>query len=102
SLDQLNPGDPLSPTAITSAQRRLYDLGVFARVDAAIENPDGETDRKYVLYNIEEAARYSLAVGVGAELGRIGGCQTCFDAPAGQGGISPRGCFGISPEKFWG
>ena len=39
------------------------------RWTAAIENPDGETDRKYVLYNMEEAARYSLAVGVGAELG---------------------------------
>ena len=61
-------------TAITDTQRRLYDLGVFAKVDAAIENPDGETDRKYVLYNMEEAARYSLAAGVGAELARIGGC----------------------------
>ena len=78
----LNPGDPLSPTAITDTQRRLYDLGVFAKVDAAIENPDGETDRKYVLYNMEEAARYSLAAGVGAELARIGGCQTCLGAGA--------------------
>ena len=78
------------PTAITDTQRRLYDLGVFAKVDAAIENPDGETDRKYVLYNMEEAARYSLALGVGAELARIGGCQTCLDAPAGQTGFSPR------------
>ena len=63
---QLNPGDPLSPTAITDTQRRLYDLGIFARVDAAIENPDGETDHKYVIYNMEEAARYSLAFGAGA------------------------------------
>ena len=77
---QLNPGDPLSPTAITDTQRRLYDLGVFAKVDAAIENPDGETDRKYVLYDMEEAARYSLATGVGAELARIGGCTTCLGA----------------------
>ena len=68
----LSPGDPLSPTAMTDTQRRLYGLGVFARVDAAIQNPDGDTDRKYVLYNLEEARRYSLAVGFGAELGRIG------------------------------
>jgi outer membrane protein assembly complex protein YaeT len=98
----LNPGDPLSPTAITDTQRRLYDLGVFARVNAAIENPDGETDRKYVLYNMEEAARYSLAVGVGAELGRIGGCQTCLDAPAGQNGFSPRVSFDIARNNLWG
>jgi len=32
----LNPGDPLSPAAIAETQRRLYDLGVFAKVDAAI------------------------------------------------------------------
>jgi len=36
---------------------------------------------------MEEAARYSLAAGVGAELGRIGGCQTCLDAPAGATGF---------------
>ena len=66
---KINPGDPLSPTAITDTQRRLYDLGVFAKVDAAIENPDGETDRKNVLFNMEEAARYSMAVGVGRGTG---------------------------------
>jgi outer membrane protein insertion porin family len=98
----LNPGDPLSPTAITDTQRRLYDLGVFARVDAGIENPDGETDHKYVLYNMEEAARYSLAFGVGAELARIGGCQTCLDAPAGQTGFSPRVSFDITRNNMWG
>jgi outer membrane protein assembly complex protein YaeT len=99
---ELNPGDPLSPTAITSTQRRLYDLGVFAKVDAAIENPDGETSRKFVLYNMEEAARYSMAVGVGAELGRIGGCQTCLDAPAGATGFSPRVSFDVTRINLWG
>ncbi len=71
----LNPGDPLSPTEITDTQRRLYDLGVFSRVDAAIQDPDGDTDSKYVLYDLEEARRYSVAVGFGAEFGRIGGCD---------------------------
>ena len=98
----LNPGDPLSPTAITDTQRRLYDLGVFARVDAAIENPEGESDRKYVLYNMEEAARYSLAAGVGAELARIGGCQTCLDAPAGQAGFSARVSLDLARNNLWG
>jgi outer membrane protein assembly complex protein YaeT len=99
---ELNPGDPLSPTAIASTQRQLYDLGVFAKVDAAIENPDGETNRKYVLYNMEEAARYSIAVGVGAEVGRIFGCQTCLEAPAGTAGFSPRFSFDIARHNMWG
>ncbi|MDE3164672.1 MAG: BamA/TamA family outer membrane protein, partial [Acidobacteriota bacterium] len=99
---QLNPGDPLSPTAITDTQRRLYDLGVFAKVDAAIQNPDGDTDSKYVVYNMEEAARYSLGLGFGAEFARIGGCQTCLDAPAGQAGFSPRVSMDLTRINLWG
>jgi outer membrane protein assembly complex protein YaeT len=99
---RLNPGDPLSPTAITETQRRLYDLGVFARVDAAIQDPDGESSHKYVLYNLDEAHRYSLATGFGAELGRIGGCQTCFDAPAGAAGFSPRISLDLTRNNLWG
>jgi outer membrane protein assembly factor BamA len=98
----LGPGDPLSPTAITDIQRRLYDLGVFSKVDAAIQDPDGETTSKYVLYNMDEARRYSLAVGLGAELGRIGGCRNCLDAPAGATGFSPRISFDISRNNLWG
>ena len=82
---KINPGNPLSHTAITDAQRRLYDLGVFAKVDTAIQNPEGETDRKYVLFNMEEAARYSMAVGLGAELARIGGCHELLRAQAQTG-----------------
>jgi outer membrane protein assembly complex protein YaeT len=97
---RLNPGDPLSPIAITDTQRRLYDLGVFAKVDAAVENPDGDTDRKYVLYNMEEAARYSLGLGVGAELARIGGCQSCLGA--GQTGFSGRVSLDLTRNNLWG
>jgi outer membrane protein insertion porin family len=98
----LSPGDPLSPSAITDAQRRLYDLGVFAKVDAAIQNPDGEGERKYVLYNMDEAGRYSFAAGFGAELGRIGGCKTCLDSPGGATGFSPRVSLDLSRGNLWG
>jgi outer membrane protein insertion porin family len=97
---RINPGDPLSPTKITDTQRRLYDLGVFAKVDAAIENPDGETIRKNVLYNIEEAARYSLAVGVGAELARLGGCANCLGTSST--GASARVSVDVSRNNLWG
>src|ERR1019366_1907254 len=97
---RIHPGDPLSPTAITVTQRRLYDLGVFAKVDAAVQNPDGETDRKYVIYNMEEAARYSMSAGVGAELARIGGCQSCLGA--GQTGFSARVSLDLARNNLWG
>ena len=98
----LNPGDPLSPIEMTQIQRRLYDIGVFAKVDTAIQNPDGATDRKYVLFNLDEARRYSTAIGVGAEVGRIGGCSSCLQSPAGATGFSPRISFNISRANLWG
>jgi outer membrane protein assembly complex protein YaeT len=98
----LHPGDPLSPTAISDIQRRLYDLGVFAKVDAAIQDPDGDTSSKYVLYNLEEARPFSVAAGFGAQLGRIGGCDTCLDAPAGTTGFSPRVSMDVTRGNLWG
>ena len=98
----LAPGDPLSQSQITGSQRRLYDLGIFARVDAAIQNPDGEEPDKYVVYSLEEAGRYSLNVGFGAEIGNIGGGTTSLDSPAGTAGFSPRFSFGISRLNFLG
>jgi len=93
---ELKPGDPLSPTAMRDTQHRLYDLGVFARVDTAIQNPDGDTQEKYVLFDMEEAGRYSIATGFGAEFARIGGCTQCLDAPQGQTGFAPDFTLGVS------
>jgi outer membrane protein assembly complex protein YaeT len=98
----LNPGDPLSPTRMSDTQHRLYDLGVFAKVDMAIQNPDGETQNKYVIYQMEEARLYSLTVGVGAEIAKIGGCQTCLEAPAGQAGFAPRVSLDVTRLNLWG
>jgi outer membrane protein insertion porin family len=98
----LHAGDPLSQSQINGIQRRLYDLGIFSRVDAAIQNPDGEEPNKYVLYSLEEAGRYSMNVGVGAEIGRIGGGTTSLNSPAGVTGFSPRFSFGISRLNFLG
>jgi outer membrane protein assembly complex protein YaeT len=98
----LKPGDPLSPTAERETQRKLYDLGVFARVDTAIQNPDGDTSDKYVLYDMEEARKYSIAMGFGAEFARIGGCSTCLEAPQGQTGFAPDATLDISRLNLWG
>jgi outer membrane protein insertion porin family len=98
----LKAGDPLSPTAMRETQRRLYDLGVFARVDTAIQNPDGDTRQKYVLYDVEEAHKYSLATGFGAEFAKIGGCSQCLEAPAGANGVSPDFSLDVSRLNLWG
>ena len=98
----LKAGDPLSPTAERDTQRKLYELGVFARVDTAIQNPDGDTSEKYVLYDMEEARKYSIAWGFGAEFARIGGCSTCLEAPQGQNGFAPDATLDASRLNLWG
>jgi len=99
---QMKPGDPLSPTTMRDTQHRLYDLGVFARVDTAIQNPDGDNPDKYVLYDMEEARKYSITTGFGAEFGRVGGCSECLEAPAGQNGFSPDFSLDVSRLDLWG
>jgi outer membrane protein insertion porin family len=86
----LKPGDPLSPVHETNIQQGLYNLGIFARVDTAIQNPDGATDYKYVLYNFQEANRYSMNVGLGAIVGRFGTPNTStLSGATGVTGFSP-------------
>ena len=99
---ELTRGEPLSLAQETDSQRRLYDLGIFARVNTAIQNPDGDEAQKYVLYDIDEARHYSLNVGVGAQIARIGGGVTSLDNPAGTTGFAPRLAFGISRLNFLG
>jgi outer membrane protein assembly complex protein YaeT len=99
----LKAGDPLSPTAQTNIQKTLYDLGVFANVDTAIENPDGETDHKYVLYRFDEANRYTFSVGFGAQLAQFGTPNsTSLAAPGGTTGVSPEGSVTVSRHNFLG
>ena len=69
----IRPGDPISQGRIGETQQKLYDLGIFSKVQTALQNPDGKEESKYVLFQLDEAARYSFNVGVGAELARIGG-----------------------------
>jgi outer membrane protein insertion porin family len=101
---ELKPGSPLSLTAMANIQRKLYDLGIFSQVDMAIQNPDGEEDNKYVVYNLDEARRYSLTTGFGLQFARIGGSNTITDLsdPGGAPGISPRFSLAISRLNLFG
>lgn len=99
---ELKKNEPLSLARNTDSQRRLYDLGIFARVNTAVQDPDGDEDEKYVLYDFDEARHYSMNIGVGAQIGRIGGGVTTLDNPAGTTGFAPRFAFGISRINFLG
>lgn len=92
----LRPNDAVSQSQISENQQKLYDLGIFAKVQTALQNPDGAEERKIVLFHLDEAAKYSFTAGIGAELARIGGGVTTFDSPAGQTGFSPRVSLGLS------
>jgi outer membrane protein assembly complex protein YaeT len=99
---ELKSGSPLSLTEETDSQRRLYDLGIFAKVNTAVQNPDGQEDNKYVLYDLDEASHYSFNFGVGAQIARIGGGVTSLENPAGSTGFAPRVQLGVSRINFLG
>jgi outer membrane protein insertion porin family len=99
----MHPGDPLSPIKQIDIQKQLYDLDVFASVNTAIENPDGAIDHKYVLYNFEEANRYTMTIGVGAQLGTFGTpSANSLASPAGTTGFSPAVSLDVSRLNFLG
>lgn len=95
------PGAPLSQSEMVETQRRLYDLGIFAKVDVAVQNPEGRERNKYVVMQLEEAKKYSLNLGFGAEIGHIGGGNN-LQAPAGSTGFSPRALIGLTRSNIFG
>ena len=98
----LKSGDPISQSEISKSQQKLYDLGIFSKVQTAIQNSDNPEDSKYVIFHMDEASMYSLNLAVGAEIARIGGGTTTFDDPAGVTGFSPRVSVGISRINLLG
>ncbi|HWR50004.1 MAG TPA: outer membrane protein assembly factor, partial [Bryobacteraceae bacterium] len=71
-------------------------------VNMSLQNPEGDEPRKYVLMDFEEARKWTVTGGIGAEIAKIGGCATCLDAPAGDTGFSPRVSFGLTRRNFLG
>ena len=99
----LKAGDPLSGVTQRSIQKSLYDMGVFARIDTAIENPDGKTNHKYLLYAFDEANRYTLSVGVGAQVGRFGTpSSSSLSSAGGETGFSPIFSLNVNRLNFLG
>ena len=93
---QIVPGDPFSANAMFETQRRLYDLGVFSKVDVGLQNPSGEEPAKNVLIQVEEGRRWTARVGGGAEFARIGGNTGDVTSPVGNASFAPRVTFEVT------
>ena len=87
---RIEPGEPLSQARMIETQRRLYDLGVFSKVNVDLQNPEGDEPSKNVLLQLQEARRWSVGVGGGAEFARIGGNAADVTLPVGEASFSPR------------
>ncbi len=96
------PNDPLSQGAMIESQRRLYDLGIFSKINVALQNPEGVEANRNVLFQVEEARRWTFGFGGGAELARFGGSPTSLEAPAGGTGFSPRVALEVSRLNLLG
>ncbi len=63
----LKPHDPLDQSALVEMQRRYYDLAIFSEANVAVQNPEGQADRKNVLVQLTEAKRWDVTYGAGFE-----------------------------------
>ncbi len=99
---EMKEGQPLSQTERLDTQRNLYDLGIFNRVDMAVQNPDGQESGRTMLLQMEEAGRWVLATGFGLELAQLGGGQISLDEPQGTQTVSPRVSFDATRVNVFG
>jgi outer membrane protein insertion porin family len=102
SIDNVKPGEPISMAKISEASRTLSDLGVFSSVNSGLQDPDGTNLYKYVLYDLEEANRYSFNIGLGLEVGQFGQTTNSLSQAGGSKGISPIVSFDVNRLNFLG
>ena len=97
---QVHVGDALSQRDLLHTQTRLYDLGIFSQVDAAVQNPEGNDPLKSILVQVREAKRYTFTYGFGFEFQT--GQPAGTNAPQGETGVSPRVEFDVTRLNFAG
>lgn len=91
---QVAAGEPLSQEQLLDTQTKLYDLGIFSQVDAAVQNPAGADPRKNVLIQVQEAKRYTFTYDGGLEFET--GLPSGAKSPTGSAGASPRVGFDVT------
>ncbi|MEA2491283.1 MAG: translocation and assembly module TamB [Acidobacteriota bacterium] len=67
----LDPGQPFSYTAILEAQRELYRLGIFQRVEIQPEQAGTSVGDRDVVIQVEEGSNLTLTGSVGARAQRV-------------------------------
>ena len=77
---ELEPGEPFSYTAMLEAQRELYRLGIFQRVEVQPQQTDTTVGDRDVVIQVEEGKNLTLSgsVGLRAERGADPGSGTQF------------------------
>ncbi len=98
----LKSGDPVSLSKMNDISRELTDLGVFANVNSGLQNPNGTSQYKYVLYDFDEAARYSFNVGFGLEVGQFGHTTNNLSQAGGAKSAAPIVSFDVNRLNFRG
>lgn len=99
---RLEPDGPLGQGELRDTQRNLYNLGILSRVDLAVQNPEGDESRRTVLLQVEEANRWTVTTGIGAEVARIGGGDFSLQNPEGAATFSPRVSLDVTRLNFRG
>jgi outer membrane protein insertion porin family len=110
---EIRPGGPLREGDVVETQRRLYNLGIFTRVQIAPQNPDGTNPLKTMVVDAEEGGRYTIGYGAGFEVQEIG--ASCGSTTISENNVittcnpnatkiaaSPRGIFEISRANMFG
>ncbi len=114
---QLWDGDPLSQYRMLETQRRLYDLGIFNEVNMAVQNPDGQSNSKNLLVQMDEAKRWTFTYGAGLEVQTglpatacgtdtsnplVRACRVKLQNEQQNTSVSPRVTFGVTRNNFRG
>jgi outer membrane protein insertion porin family len=98
----LREGEPISLSKIGDISRELTNLGVFAGVNTGLQDPAGSTRYKNVLFDFDEAARYTFNVGFGLEVGQFGATTNSLSQAGGAKGVSPIVSFDVNRLNFLG
>ncbi len=98
----LTDGEPISMLKINDTARELSNLGIFANVNSGLQDPNGGNRYKDVLFDFDEAARYTFNVGLGLEVGQFGGTTNNLSAAGGRRGTSPIVSFNVNRLNFRG
>ncbi len=108
---KIKPNGPLRESDVVETQRRLYNLGVFNRVQIEPQNPAGTDPQKTVVVDLQEGKRYTIGYGVGFEVQQIGAsCSSSSKSSTPSScnpnatviAASPRGIFEISRSNMFG